>query len=102
MMMIVLRPSQGFARVTKRRPCRICGKPDWCSYTRDEQVSICMRVHEGARRINQQGGAIFVHASNSEASFLYLRQKHGSPDTVPAPIKVRRQLRAAPIVDSLP
>lgn len=87
--MIVLRPSQGFARVTKRRPCRICGKPDWCSYTRDEQVSICMRVHEGARRINQQGGAIFVHASNSEASFLYLRQKHGSPDTVPAPIKVR-------------
>jgi hypothetical protein len=32
MMMIALRPSQGFARVTKRRPCRICGKPDWCSY----------------------------------------------------------------------
>jgi len=21
-----------FCRVTKRRPCLICGKPDWCSY----------------------------------------------------------------------
>lgn len=87
--MIALRPSQGFARVNRHRPCRICGKPDWCSYTRDEQVSICMRVHEGARRINQHGGAIFVHTSNSKASFLYLRQQQGAPDAAPAPINVR-------------
>jgi hypothetical protein len=89
MTMIVLRPSQGFARVSRRRPCRVCGKPDWCSYTRDEQVSICMRVHEGARRINRHGGAIFVHNHDSEASFLYLHQQQGAPVTAPAPVKVR-------------
>lgn len=56
-----LRVSSGYARVNKHRPCRICGKPDWCSYTCDEQISICMRVRAGARRINRHGGAIFIH-----------------------------------------
>ena len=50
-----------FGRVNRRRPCRICGKPDWCSFSRDERFSICMRVSEGARKINWQGGAIYVH-----------------------------------------
>jgi hypothetical protein len=50
-----------FRRVNRRRPCLICGKPDWCSYTRDERISICMRVSEGARKINAWGGAIFIH-----------------------------------------
>ncbi len=50
-----------FSRVNRTRPCRICGKPDWCSFTRDEHLSICMRISEGARRINRQGGAIFIH-----------------------------------------
>lgn len=30
-------------RVTARRPCEICGKPDWCGYT-DDGASCCMRV----------------------------------------------------------
>src|SRR5262245_48374301 len=66
--------SIGFCRVTQRRPCLVCGKPDWCSYTRDERVSICMRLREGARKINHQGGAIYIHEdkagwslSNSQA-----------------------------------
>lgn len=29
-------------RVNRKRPCGICGKPDWCGYS--ENASICMRV----------------------------------------------------------
>jgi len=50
-----------FCRVNRHRPCRICGKPDWCIFTRNERISICMRIREGAQKINRQGGAIFVH-----------------------------------------
>ncbi len=53
--------STGFCRVNRRRPCLICGKPDWCSYTSDERISICMRVRDGARKINRHGGAIYAH-----------------------------------------
>ena len=53
--------SGGFSRVTRRRPCRICGKPDWCTYTRDEEVSICARQTAGANKINAHGEGIFVH-----------------------------------------
>ena len=44
--------SNVFCRVNRRRPCRICGKPDCCSYyVRDgELISICMRVSDGARK----------------------------------------------------
>jgi hypothetical protein len=48
-----------------------------------------MRVHKGARRINQHGGAIFVHAPDSEKPFLYLRPQQGAPDAAPAPAKIR-------------
>src|SRR5829696_10369600 len=27
--------SVGFARVSKKRPCRICGKPSYCGFSRD-------------------------------------------------------------------
>jgi len=77
--------SSGYARVNRHRPCRICGKPDWCSYTRDEQVSICMRVREGARRINQHGGAVFVHTSAVTFS------------AVPRPVDQVPQVQLAPI-----
>jgi hypothetical protein len=54
--------SNVFGRVNRRRPCRICGKPDWRSYVRcdGERISICMRVSDGARKINCHGGAIFI------------------------------------------
>jgi hypothetical protein len=54
--------SNVFCRVNRRRPCRICGKPDWCVFVRDgERVSICMHVSDGAHKINRHGGAIFIH-----------------------------------------
>lgn len=66
--------SSGFARVNRRRPCSVCGKPDWCVYTRDEQVSICMRVSVGAVRMNSQGGFIHIHSECSPATGLDVQQ----------------------------
>jgi len=40
--------SVGFKRVSKKRPCRICGKPTYCGFSRDEGTSICMRIRAGA------------------------------------------------------
>ena|ERR1044072_6699650 len=57
--------SSGFARVSRKRPCVICGKPDWCVFTRDGKISICMRVSAGAVRMNRQGG--FIHRNQSSA-----------------------------------
>ena len=34
-------------RVTRRRPCPVCGKPDWCLYTGDDDAptaAICQRI----------------------------------------------------------
>jgi hypothetical protein len=51
----------GFWRVTKYRPCRVCRKPDWCGYTTDEQTSICMRISTGSKGTSRNGGNIFHH-----------------------------------------
>ena len=57
--------SVGFARVSKKRPCRICGKPTYCGFSRDEGTSICMRISAGFRRLSRNGGNIHVHPENS-------------------------------------
>jgi hypothetical protein len=60
-----------FCRVNRRRPCRICGKPDWCIYyVRDETLSVCMRVSEGAHKINRHGVAIFIHGDWREETLF--------------------------------
>ena len=34
----------GWGRVTRHRPCIVCGHGDWCGYSVDGSVAICMRV----------------------------------------------------------
>ena len=53
--------SVGFKRVTKKRPCRICGNPTYCGFSRDEGTSICMRISTGTRGLSRNGGNIHVH-----------------------------------------
>lgn len=42
-----------FYRVSRREPCRICGKPDWCMHARSDGryagFSICSRVESSTR-----------------------------------------------------
>jgi hypothetical protein len=64
--------SVGFARVSKKRPCRICGKPTYCGFSRDEGTSICMRISAGSRGLSRNGGNIHVHP---EIPFITIRPR---------------------------
>jgi hypothetical protein len=82
--------SSDFGRVNRRRPCRICGKPDWCSFTRNgERISICMRVCDGARKINRHGGAIFIHDDCREYRPIGVRVTADLPQSPIAPVEIR-------------
>jgi hypothetical protein len=81
--------SVGFKRVSKRRPCRICGKPTYCGFSRDEGTPICMRVSAGSRGLSRNGGNIHVHP---EIPFITIRPTIKRPisQSVPtAPLEIR-------------
>ena len=51
-----------YQRVSIKRPCLICGKPDWCSRTADDLISFCARVSQGADRLSRkEGWGVFYH-----------------------------------------
>src|SRR5215813_2543961 len=81
--------SNVFCRVNRRRPCRICGKPDWCVFVRDETLSVCMRVSDGARKINRIGGAIFIHDDRRAEKGIDVRVAVDIPQSPIAPIAIR-------------
>jgi hypothetical protein len=83
--------SSVFGRVNRHRPCRICRKPDWCSYVRrdGERISICMRVSDGARKINLHGGAIFIHDDWREEKGVDVRAVANIPQWPIAPVEIR-------------
>ena len=81
--------SNGFRKVTRKRPCRICHKADWCGYSTDERTSICMRVSDGAKRTARNGGNIHVH---NDALLTYSprnKTQPTSPSIEIAPIEIR-------------
>jgi hypothetical protein len=46
-------------RVTKNRPCPVCGKPDWCLVSSDNSAAICARIQEGS--VKHCGDAGWLH-----------------------------------------
>jgi Domain of unknown function (DUF3854) len=58
--------------VSRRAPCPVCGKPDWCGVSTDEAWVICRRLDtgEGQQKIDKAGG------------MYWLYRRHGHP---PAP-----------------
>lgn len=54
-----------YKRVSKKRPCCICGKPDWCSTTSTETISFCARSTLGADRISRNGWGVYYHGGSS-------------------------------------
>jgi hypothetical protein len=81
--------SVGFARVSKKRPCRICGKPTYFGFSRDEGTSICMRVSAGSRGLSRNGGNIHVH---TEIPFIAIQPRIKRPisQSIPlAPAEIR-------------
>ena len=78
-----------FRRVTRYRRCRVCGKPDWCGYRADEQISICMRISNGSNGTSRNGGHIYHHGRFSVSTSIGLYRK---PTRLPikiAPIEIR-------------
>ncbi len=55
----------GYQRVSRRAPCRICGKPDWCSTTKDHNIAFCARSATNADRLSSKGWGIFYYDSRS-------------------------------------
>jgi hypothetical protein len=43
-------------RVTRRRPCGVCGKPDWCTVNPALNLTHCMRVESERPSKNSMGG----------------------------------------------
>lgn len=79
----------GFRRVTRYRRCRVCGKPDWCGYRADEQISICMRISNGSNGTSRNGGHIYHHG---RFSFPISTRLYRHPTPLPikiAPIEIR-------------
>ena len=75
--------SVGFERVSKKRPCRICGKPTYCGFSRDEGTSICMRISAGSRGLSRNGGNIHVHP---EIPFITIRPRIQRPISESIPL----------------
>lgn len=75
--------SVGFERVSKKRPCRICGKPTYCGFSRDEGTSICMRISAGSRGLSRNGGNIHVHP---EIPFIMIRPRIQRPMSQSIPL----------------
>lgn len=79
-----------YKRVSRKRNCLICGKPDWCSYTPDGKVSFCARISNGADRVSRTGWGVFHHEQslfgNSPIPFP---SKPPTKKPELAPIKIR-------------
>ncbi|HEY7329310.1 MAG TPA: DUF3854 domain-containing protein [Gemmataceae bacterium] len=56
------RPRQ-WQRVSRKNPCPICHKPDWCAVSVDGQLVRCQRVEQGAIKTgsDKNGEAFYLH-----------------------------------------
>lgn len=85
-----------YQRVSRKRPCLICGKPDWCSRTPDDSISFCARVTTGADRLSRkEQWGVFYHdrellakpwVNKSEPRNFYKRERQ---EINPAPLEIR-------------
>ena len=51
--------SEKMHRVSKQKPCPVCGKPDWCLFAEDGSAAICARIEQGC--VKQCGDAGWLH-----------------------------------------
>lgn len=85
-----------YKRVSRARPCLICGKPDWCSRTADDSISFCARVTAGADRLSQKDGwGVFYHDESikPKPDWNYSENRHVqsklAEEISPAPLEIR-------------
>lgn len=85
----------GYRRVSRKSPCRICGKPDWCSTTLDQNISFCARSATNANRLSRDGWGIYYYnikrLFRSRDAYSVKRQAH-SKQTPVATIEHRNKI----------
>lgn len=85
----------GYRRVSRKCPCRICGKPDWCSTTVDRNISFCARSWTNADRLSRDGWGIYYYKIERPFGFgqTFLAKQHfRSKQTPIAPIDLRNKI----------
>ena len=98
--------SSNYRRVSRKRLCRICGKPDWCSYTLDEKITFCARIIRNADRVSQTGWGVFYHEKSLFESEPLAFLRCPPPKKVElAPLEIRdfvyrKLIEFAPATDS--
>ncbi|MBK7804224.1 MAG: hypothetical protein IPJ55_16505 [Chloracidobacterium sp.] len=82
----------GYQRVSRKSPCRICGKPDWCSTTKDYNIAFCARSATNADRLSIKGWGIFYYDRRIPSRGVYNQPKRifkRAKSTSLAPIEIR-------------
>lgn len=85
----------GYRRVSRSSPCRICGKPDWCSTTIDNGISFCARATANANRISCEGWGIFYRNLNESfvrRNYIHERKQSFLRSPLLAPIEHRNEI----------
>ena len=66
-----------YQRVSRKRPCLICGKPDWCSRAANDSISFCARVTAGADRLSRrEGWGVFYHDRSLLDNSFWTKNEH--------------------------
>ena len=85
-----------YQRVSRKRPCLICGKPDWCSRAANHSISFCARVTAGADRLSrrERWGVFYHDRSLLENTHWQKSEPHRfvkkQPEEIaPAPLEIR-------------
>lgn len=85
----------GYRRVSRKSPCRICGKPDWCSATLDQNISFCARSTTNADRLSRDGWGIYysnIKRLIGQSSTFSAKTQSYSKQTPIAPIEIRNKV----------
>lgn len=88
----------GFRRVSRKRPCCICGKPDWCSTTAAESISFCARSTLSSDRISRHGWGVY-YRDGSPSGFALRSNRTLYRIPKPRKIKVSKTLASPAIRD---
>lgn len=85
----------GYRRVSRKSPCGICGKPDWCSTTLDQNISFCARSTTNADRLSRDGWGIYysnIKRLIGQYRTFSAKTQSYSKQTPIAPIEIRNKV----------